>query len=251
MTEMDQAVAPESPLAHRDDPTLDVGFTDVLLALFTFATSLAVLVYGFSPIATLPIVVLLHLAMLIAPALFLRTRARHDGDLALPALLLVATFAAGPVGALGCAVMALALWRRHPSPRRLRDWYDYIAGVVARSRVTRIYDELVSGRLPSDPEAKVLRFGLILQGASIEDQQRVLGVISRRYHADFRFTLSSAMRNRNGFIRAQAAAVASCLSSDEKSRLWSAAIAREDGRERPHEPTDARMPALAAQPRRP
>ena len=55
------------------------------------------------------------------------------------------------------------------------------------------------------------------------------GVIGRRYHADFRATLRKAMRNSNGFIRAQAAAVASRLNADEKSRLWSTAAARAEG----------------------
>ena len=109
----------------------------------------------------------------------------------------------------------------NPSPTRLQDWYDYIAGVVARTRLTRIYDELASGRLPSDPAAKVPRFGPILERASVEDQQRVLGVIGRRYHAEFRPVLRKALRSSNGFIRALAAAVASGLDVDEKNRLWS------------------------------
>ena len=164
---------------------------------------------------------LLHAAVLLVPAVFLRMRANSGGELTVPVLLMVATFATGPIGALGCAAMALALWYQRPSPTRLRHWYDYIAGVVARTRATRIREELMSGRLPSDPAAKVPRFGPILQGASVEEQQRVLGVIGRRYHADFRPALRKAMRNRNGFIRAQAAAVASRLDVDEKNRLWS------------------------------
>ena len=79
-------------------------------------------------------------------------------------------------------------WRCGAGARRRigsQYWYDYIAGVVARTGATRIHDELVSGRLPRDPAAKVPRFGPILQNASIEEQQRVLGVIGRRYHARF------------------------------------------------------------------
>jgi hypothetical protein len=232
MTEMGRAIgplaAPRLGGARSSEPALDVGAADVLVALATSAVSLTVLVYGMSAIASAPIFILLHLAMLIVPAVFLRRRMRSGGELTVPVLLLVATFAAGPVGAVGCAIMALALWRQNPSPTRLQDWYDYIAGVVARTRVTRIYDELASGRLPSDPAAKVPRFGPILEGASVEEQQRVLGVIGRRYHAEFRPVLRKALRNSNGFIRAQAAAVASGLDADEKSRLW-----REDGRERP------------------
>ncbi len=241
MTDVDRAIASELASPPLQEPGLDVGAADVLVALLTFAISLAVLVYGLSAIASLPIFLSLHFAVLIIPAIFLRMRAGANGELTVPVLLLIATFAGGPVGALGCALMASALWYQRPSPTRLQHWYDYIAGVVARSRVTRIYDELACGRLPSDPAAKVPRFGPILQTASIEEQQRVLGVIGRRYHADFRPALRKAMRNKSGFIRAQAAAVASRLDIDEKNRLWSVGIAREhtlareDGRERPYD----------------
>ncbi len=221
MIEMDRAVASEPAFPGLHEPRLDVGFADMLVALLTFAASLAVLVYGLSAGATFGIFMLLHAAVLLVPAVFLRMRANSGGELTVPVLLMVATFATGPIGALGCAAMALALWYQRPSPTRLRHWYDYIAGVVARTRATRIREELMSGRLPSDPAAKVPRFGPILQGASVEEQQRVLGVIGRRYHADFRPALRKAMRNRNGFIRAQAAAVASRLDVDEKNRLWS------------------------------
>jgi hypothetical protein len=241
MTEVDRAIGPEPAAARlrkvglsesslvktdfgassRGEQELGVGPADVLVALLTAAMSLAVLVYGMSAIASAPIFIALHLAVLVMPAAFLRMRMRDDGELTVPVLLLVATFAAGPVGAAGCAVMALALWRQNPSPARLQDWYDYIAGVVARTRVTRIYDELASSRLPSDPAAKVPRFGPILEGTSVERQQRVLGVIGRRYHAEFRPVLRKALRNSNGFIRAQAAAVASGLDADEKRQLWS------------------------------
>jgi hypothetical protein len=237
MTDVDRAIASEPVSAHLDEPGLEVGLTDVLLALLTFVGSFAVLGYGLSSIASLPIFVLLHLAVLIVPAAFLRVRARKNGELTVPVLLLVATFAAGPVGALGCTFTALALWRQGPSPTRLQDWYDYIAGVVARGRLTRIHDELMSGRLPSDPAAKVPRFRQILHGTSIEEQQRVLGVIGRRYHADFRPALRKALRNKNGFIRAQAAAVASRLDIDEKNRLWSTGLSGEAGQDAPHQDT--------------
>jgi hypothetical protein len=218
-----QPVPPRADHTGLDDARLEVGIADVLLALLTFAGSLAVLAYGLSAVANVAVFLALHLAVLIVPAAFMRIRARENGELTVPVLLLVATFAAGPVGALGCTCMALALWRQGPSPTRLQSWYDYIAGVVARSRLTHIHEELISGRLPSDPTAKVPRFRPILYGSSVEEQQRVLGVIGRRYHVDFRPALRKALRNKDGFIRAQAAAVASRLDIDEKNRLWSTA----------------------------
>jgi len=201
----------------------------VLVALLTSACSLAVLTYGLSAIASVPIFVLLHLAVLIIPAAFLGLRARRNGELTVAVVLLLATFAAGPVGALGCVLMAVVLWRQSPSPLRLQDWYDYIAGVVARGRLTRIHDELISDRLLADPATPVPRFRPILHSTSIEEQQRVLGVIGRRYHPDFRPVLRKALRAKDGFIRAQAAAVASRLDIEEKNRLWSSGPRDSDG----------------------
>ena len=225
MTDIALTSQPEASPLRPDEgakgEALDVHLIDVLIALLTFAASLAVLVYGMSAQASLPLVLLLHLAVLAIPTALLITRARRDEDLTLPVLLLIVTCATGPIGAIGCAAMALSLWSRQPSPARLQQWYDYISGVVERGRVAHLYDELISDRLPSDPEAKVPRFTPILQSSSLEEQQRVLGVIGRRYHADFRPVLRKALRNKNGFIRAQAAAIASRLSAEEKNSLWS------------------------------
>jgi hypothetical protein len=250
-----------SEVARLTGAGLDAGPRDVLVALITFGASLAVLVYGLSSLASFPIFLAAHLVTIAIPATYLALRMRDHSDLTVPTLLLVATTATGPVGALGCAVMALGLWLRRPAPKRLQDWYDYIAGVVARSRLTHIHDELTSGRLPTDPAAEVPRFRPILHGGSVEEQQRVLGVIGRRYHADFRPALRNALRNKNGFIRAQAAAVASKLSIEEKNRLWSGSSLGEDGRERPYgpaksdrsvEPADQTAPdALDVEARRP
>jgi len=221
VTDFDRAIASEPASPQLNEPRLEFGAGDVLVALLTSACSLAVLAYGLSAFASVPAFVLLHLAVLLVPATFLGIRARRNGELTVAVVLLLATFAAGPVGALGCALMALALWRQGRSPARLQDWYDYIAGVVARGRLTRIHDELISDRLLADPAAQVPRFRPILHGTSIEEQQRVLGVIGRRYHPDFRPVLRKALRNKDGFIRAQAAAVASRLDIDEKNQLWS------------------------------
>ena len=255
MTDLDRAIAPELAPPRLDEPALAVAANDVLVALVTFVGSLGVLAYGLSAAGSFWLFMLGHCIVLALPARYLAVRVRAGSDITIPLLLLVATFATGPVGALGCAGMALGLWLRRPSPARLQDWYDYISGIVARSRLARIYDELISGRMPSDPKAEVPHFRPLLHGASVEEQQRVLGVIGRRYHADFRSALRSALRNKNGFIRAQAAAVASRLSIEEKNRLWSASTNREDPESAPGEPgqpaADVVPDALDVEARRP
>jgi len=204
---------------------LKVGIIDVAIALITFVASLGVFWLGINGGIVVSAVLLLHLVVVFIPAGFLALRWRLGGDLTTTTLLLMATLAGGPVGAGGSAVAALVLWYHHPNPLRLLDWYDYIAGIVVRSHVARIYDELASGRLPPDASVSVPRFTPILTGTSVDEQQRVLGVIGCRYHADFRHVIRLALRNPNGFIRTQAAAIASRLDLAEKSHLWTTDLA--------------------------
>src|SRR5262249_15668625 len=112
MTEVNRAITSELLRPRVANAGLEVGPTDVLLAFMTFAGSLGVLLYGLSAIASFPIFLALHFVALAVPAAFVTRRARADGELTIPVLLLLATFASGPVGALGCAVLALALWWR-------------------------------------------------------------------------------------------------------------------------------------------
>jgi hypothetical protein len=219
MTEADR-VTVESAGWRPGTPGLTVGFGDVTASLLSFGASLLVLAYGMSATADFRIFLLAHVAVLAIPVLLWTKRARTNGEITFAALLTLTTLVSGPVGAFGCLIMALTLSYRRPSPIRLQNWYDYIAGVVARGRLTRIYDELASGRLPSDPAAKVPRFRPFLHGSSVDAQQRILAVIGRRYHPAFRSALRNALGNKNPFIRAQAAAVAARLDSDEKNRIW-------------------------------
>src|SRR5712691_7355398 len=99
MTQADRAIASQHASVRLDEPGLEVGASDVLVALLAFAASSAVLAYGMSAIASPPIFVLLHLSVLIIPAAFLRRRVRKGGELTIPLLLLLATFLSGPVGA--------------------------------------------------------------------------------------------------------------------------------------------------------
>jgi len=225
-----------------EQPVLAIGRGDVICSFVTFALSMAVVAYAMTPAARLDLVLALYALVLLIPLARWTAQRRRNGELTLAALLLMTTVAAGPVGALGCTFLSLRLSRRQPSPHRLRHWYDYISGIVAQRATARIYEELRSGRLP--------RFRPILRSASVEEQQRVLGVLGRRYHAQFRAVLRDALRHKNGFIRAQAAAVASRLDMTEKMRLWSSSVpSAEVSEPAPSEP--ASPPALARESRDP
>ncbi len=210
--------------------TINITSADITLSLCTFASSLGGLLFvtidRFASFFSVPVLALTTLAI---PVVFLISRLRRGDEVTIPVLLVATSLAGGPIGALGCTYLASRLRRRCPAPSRLRSWYGYIAGIVARDRIAQLRDDLHSGRLPHDPTAEVPRFRPILHDASTDEQQRVLGVLGRRYHADFRPALRDALRNKNSFIRAQAAAIASRLDVEEKNRLWSS-TARTDGR---------------------
>jgi hypothetical protein len=202
-----------------DSTALVVNAADVAVSALTFALSVAVL---WTAMRGVPIglIAALHGGVICVPLAFSTLRMRTGGDLAVPLLLLIVVMVSGPLGAAGCAAMTLALWLRRPDPRRLQCWYDYIAGVSRRTAVEETYVELTSKRLLTDFSAPIHRFDPILSGTSLAQQQRVLGVIGRNYHPDFRATLKKALRNRNILIRAQGAAIASVLAPEDKTRLW-------------------------------
>jgi hypothetical protein len=213
----------------RNSDALVVRIGDVFLSFLTFALSAVV---ASAMLRGIPIGVAagFHLVVVCVPAICLLLRHQRGGDLTIPVLLLVAVTVSGPVGAGGCAAMALVLWTRRLDPARLADWYDYIAGVSRRSAAEEAYGELVSGRLALDVSAPVHRFNPILSGSSLAQQQRVLGAIGRKYHPEFHASLKKALRNRNILIRAQAAAIASLLAPEDKTRLWRPAQLEEQPR---------------------
>ena len=131
-----------------EQPVLAIGRADVICSLLTFALSMAVVAYAMTPVARLDLVLALYALVLLIPVARWTAQRRRNGELTLAAFLLMTTVAAGPVGALGCTFLALRLSRRQPSPDRLRHWYNYISGIVARRATGRIYEELRSGRKP-------------------------------------------------------------------------------------------------------
>jgi hypothetical protein len=218
-------IAPANGGAEKTSatPTLAVGWSDVAVSALSFVLSAVVFLAAIrgTPIG---LVAALQGGVICVPLAFVCWRIRVGRELVVPFLLLVAVAVSGPVGAAGCAAMTLALWQRRPEPQRLQYWYDYISGVDERTPAEETYTELASERLPTDFSAPVHRFDPILSGTSLAQQQRVLGVIGRNYHPDFHASLKKALRNRNILIRAQAAAIASLLAPEEKTRLWRPAL---------------------------
>jgi hypothetical protein len=221
---MTQAPEQSADASYPLAGALIVKARDIMVSLVTCIASLLVVAFFVAGHIDIREALLLHLGVVAVPVLFLAYNQRCGNELTVATLLSVGTLVAGPIGAVGTLVIALSWWYRRPDAERLRDWYDSIAGFVVRGDAGRIHDEVTSGRLSANPAAGVDRLALLLSGASVEEQQRVVGVIGRQYHEELRPLLRAALRNRNPIIRAQAAAVASRLDLDEKNHLWGPAL---------------------------
>ncbi len=198
---------------------LNVTAADAAISVLTLVLSAAVFwaaIHGVS----IGMIAAMHGGVICVPLALLIERIRTSGELMIPLLLLLVVAVSGPIGAGGCTAMTLMLGLRRPDPRRLQRWYDYISGVGRRTPVEDTYVELTSKRLSTDFSAPVHRFDPILSGTSLAQQQRVLNLIGRNYHPDFHASLKKALRNRNILIRAQAAAIASLMAPQDKTRLW-------------------------------
>src|SRR5213076_1581889 len=111
---------------------LVVSLADVLASTAVFVLSLVVVGIALrgAPIA---VIATLHAGVVCFASTLFLLRMREGGELALPLLLLMSVTVSGPLGAGGCMAMELFLLPRRSDPRRLSDWYDYIAGVSRRS----------------------------------------------------------------------------------------------------------------------
>ncbi len=120
----------------------------------------------------------------------------------------VATLAAGPVGAIGAAVLALALPTGGQPGPLLGAWYERIALSVAVDPITRLCDDVAAGRSLDLASPLPQSFLDVMATGSLAERQNVLGLIARRFHPDYLPALKAALRSSEPVIRVQAAAVA-------------------------------------------
>lgn len=158
--------------------------------------------------------VLSHAAVVALLAAWTWQVARASGDCAMPLLLTIAVAAAGPVGALaGLAVVVLTA-RRGDDPKLLQDWYQRIALAAETDDVTRLCEQVATGRTASLAGAAPASFVAIMQSGSLDERQAALGLVARNFHPDYLPVLVLALKSPEPVIRVQAAAVATRCRAD-------------------------------------
>ncbi len=193
------SVTPRAP----NSPTL-WAFVVVALALMAEAT----LLYAALREATVPSVLLAHLAIVAVMIGCLQHHVRACTDGGYAVLAIVATLATGPFGALGALLMPRLARRNPASEALLSAWYARIALSAEQDAFTKLSDRVAIGRaanlaaLPPEP------FVELFQTGPIAEQQIALGLIARSFHVGYLPVLQIALDSPEPVIRVQAAAVA-------------------------------------------
>jgi hypothetical protein len=149
-----------------------------------------------------------HIVVVAAVAAYARHVALSGRNTTPIVIAAVAIAATGPIGAIGTVVALLMPRRRPTSPRLLRDWYNRIAMSTDIDQVTRLCDDVSSGRHIGLEAAAPASFVAVLERGSLAARQSALGLMARDIHPEYLAALKAALQSSEPVIRVQAAAVA-------------------------------------------
>ena len=172
----------------------------------------------------LPLLLAVHALALAALGHNLRTCRLRGEDASLPFLALLASFAVGPAGAIGAGCLDVLVRLNEGQGRLLADWYERISLATAVDPVTRHCDNVGVGRAMNLTAGSPVSFLAAIESGTLAQRQTILGIVARRFHADYLPVLQAALKSSEPLIRVQAAAVASHVRPDV-SRLYKATIA--------------------------
>ena len=149
-----------------------------------------------------------HIAVVAALAVHVRQIAAAAGNTTAAMILAIAVVATGPIGALG-GLIGFLMPRRRPVPAGLlRDWYQRIALSADVDQITRLCDDVSSGRHVGLDTPLPSSFVAVLERGSLANRQAALGMMARHIRPEYLPALNAALKSPEPLIRVQAAAVA-------------------------------------------
>ncbi len=169
-----------------------------------------------------PVLLLVHAIALTAIIHYLRKLETDGDDISLPLLALIAGLAAGPIGPIGAGLIAI----RSAAPSDadlLKQWYERISLSTSVDPVTRHCDNVGVGRGMNLTAPSPASFLAAIESGTMVERQTILGIVARRFHADYVPALQAALKSSEPVIRVQAAAVAAHV-RPEVAQLFKAAI---------------------------
>ena len=160
------------------------------------------------------IFVMTHLVVIAGLAAWTIWISRQDRDGTVALLVTVSIAAAGPIGALAAAAALVLTMRQQEDPKLLADWYHRIAMAVETDEVTRLCEQVISGRTSDLGGRPPASFATVMERGTLDDRQAALGIIARNFHPDYLAVLMMALKSPEPVIRVQAAAVATRVRGD-------------------------------------
>lgn len=159
-------------------------------------------------ILTPTLFLLAHVAVLAGLGWYIKRISDAGGNSTGAVILAIAVAATGPIGAIGSLFAGIRPGRNRVSPRLLLEWYQRIALSADVDQITRLCDDVSSGRhvgLNSPPPQS---FVTILERGTLAERQAALGLMARHIHPAYLPALKAALQSSEPIIRVQAAAVA-------------------------------------------
>ena len=207
---------PETPQPHGGSRPLVRVATAIVVA-----AGLETLVLALALRSDVPLWVplALHLVQIIIVALILFARREQGCDLALACVILMLLAVAGPAGALPLLAFLPFLKRSRAHDDAVAAWYERLAKAGKPSAISQTYERIVSGRVQRLGSAPPVNFLDVIHRGGLEERQRALGLIARRFHPDYTPVLAAALRSPEPVVRVQAAAVVARVREDLKTRV--------------------------------
>lgn len=197
--------------------------TATRLLMIGLAELLAILVVRLLFGWNVPLLLLVHAAALTAIILYLRELEAAGDDVSLALLALIAGLATGPVGPIGAGLLATRSAATTDADL-LKRWYERISLATTVDPVTRLCDNVAVGRGMNLSAGSPASFLAAIESGSMAERQTILGIVARRFHADYVPALQAALKSPEPAIRVQAAAVAAHV-RPEVALLFQSAVA--------------------------
>lgn len=215
---------PPTPTAAAQDQSAK----DIAICLIVAIAELLLVMTGMAGQVSLPVMLLVHCMIMLGVTLVLDQRERSRMDSRVLAVAVVTTAVSGPLGAGMSALLGIYLRYRKFETALLANWYERISGHARVDPVVELHERIQAGRTLNPYVDARARFGAILRSGPLEEKQRVLSVITQKYHPRFAGLLELALRNQDPPIRVQAAAVVARLKEHERLKVRSLTATVED-----------------------
>lgn len=211
-----------SMVAHGAGETERRSFSSGGPIVFAIGTALAgeaCLVLAARIGANFPALLLMHavITALMAAILFSAKRQSSHSSIAIVALATVAV--AGPAGAVAAVLAWPFLGTGEGDAKAIDDWYERLAAAGRAGPPEELNARLVSGRVQDLDAPAPENFERIIEEGTLEQKQRALGLMARRFHPEYTPVLQAALRSREPVVRVQASAVVARVRDDLKLRI--------------------------------